>query len=1126
MTVPRISVVVPFYNNVDLLGECLASIAAQTITDLQVIMVDDGSTDGSSAAASAHAADDPRFTLVSVPNGGPGSARNHGVAAATGEFLAFVDADDVLPPDAYATMLGVLERSGSDFVSGAVRRLSAAGLGESGLHARAIKARRLGTHISRTPELFYDISVWNKLFRRSFWDASGLAFPEGMLWEDLVAMTRAHVLARAVDVITEPVYHWRDRDQGAPSITQSRTDISNFSDRITALEMIDDFLRERGTPAMLRQHQHKALINDLWLYIGDLCRTSADYRSEFIGLARRYLGQVNPKVTSDLPAEHKLAYYLIGQDKAAELAEYAGWLAAHPGRTPPMVRTFRGRRADLPFRRDRGLAIPDRVFRPLWRELDPYVRVDGISWRDDGLVITGCAYIPSVDIGRRRHTTKLVVLVPSGRRLPVLLPARSVRHPEATPRSGQDRYSYEWAGFRCEISPRWLRAGRRLRTADWDCFVVVRARAVVRPARLHTPGPAAEHPAARQIAPGLTFGARWAGRRLRLQLRRDGQSPPAGAPEPDAAPRSAVPAAPAPSAGPASSAGSSEPVGSAAPAGRAQPGEVPMVTEQTWSKDGRLVLHGSLSQASPGNLEIVLRRRGGLERHVIPADRQGDRFSAAIAVGALDVFGERLPLPDGRWDIMFRCPVDRLDPGADADPLAGADRDLTSDGLITARPARLGRKIYRCASAAAPAARPESASASMSSGTGLLLDVGSVLRFAERGRIRRRLLREVYYRIQRRLPCRDAILFISFKGKQCGDSPRGIADELRRRDDAREHIWAVRDWSVLAPDGASAVLIGTQEYYAALGRCSFVVANDHMPRPFRKRAGQRYVQTWHGTPLKRIGYDIGEPRFASGTRYFDYLARDVAQWDLLLSPNPFSTPIMRQAFRFTGEICESGYPRNDALLAGQAAGQLGGDQAAGTAGRAAEVRRRLGLPPGRRVAMYVPTWRDDQSDDSGQYRLDFRLDLDAARRRLGSGYVLLIRGHHLMASGLPAVTDPGFTLDVTGYPDIADLLLVTDVLITDYSSVMFDFAPTGRPMLFFTYDLEQYRDQVRGFYLDFDALAPGPLLATSDQVITALADLDAVAARYRAAHAAFTARFCPLDDGNASARACDRIFGD
>ena len=109
------------------------------------------------------------------------------------------------------------------------------------------------------------------------------------------------------------------------------------------------------------------------------------------------------------------------------------------------------------------------------------------------------------------------------------------------------------------------------------------------------------------------------------------------------------------------------------------------------------------------------------------------------------------------------------------------------------------------------------------------------------------------------------------------------------------------------------VLRGTQEYYEALARSRYLVANDDMQALFRKRDGQIYLQTWHGTPLKRIGFDISNPQFISGTAYFDHLASDVAQWDLLLSPNPFSTPIMRRAFRYDGEICEYGYPRNDLL---------------------------------------------------------------------------------------------------------------------------------------------------------------------------------------------------------------------
>src|SRR5579875_3460013 len=209
MAAPRISVVVPFYNNEAELGDCLGSIAAQTLTDLEVIMVDDGSTDGSTAIAQSFADADPRFRLTR--GGSPGRSRNRGVEQATGEFLAFVDGDDMLPSHAYERMLHTLEQSGSDFVSGGVERIGPAGITPSALHSQAVKGRRIGTHISRSPELFYDVSVWNKLFRKSFWDSAQMTIPEGMLWEDLQAMARAHVLARAVDVIPEPIYYWRER---------------------------------------------------------------------------------------------------------------------------------------------------------------------------------------------------------------------------------------------------------------------------------------------------------------------------------------------------------------------------------------------------------------------------------------------------------------------------------------------------------------------------------------------------------------------------------------------------------------------------------------------------------------------------------------------------------------------------------------------------------------------------------------------------------------------------------------------------------------------------------------------------------------------------------------------------
>jgi CDP-glycerol glycerophosphotransferase len=1185
---PRISVVVPFFNNGDVLEDALASIAGQTFTDLQVVMVDDGSTDDGPSVARAWQAADRRFTLVSATHGGPGRARNTGIGLARGEYLAFVDGDDVLPPHAYELLLHTLESSGSDFVSGAVQRISTAGLSVSALHARAVTGRRIGTHISKTPSLLYDISVWNKLFRRSFWDAHRLRYPEGMVWEDLQLMTRAHVLARAVDVIPEFVYYWRERGAGELSITQNRTDITNLADRVSALLAIDAFLRERASRRLLRQHQVKALVNDLWLYVRDLHRVSEEYLSGYFTLAGKYLRQVEPRVWRMIPADRKLAYYLTVKGLRRPLLEFVDWRLDQRGTAIPVIRRAGRLRADLPLREDRSLAIPGWVYRPHWHDLDPFVQVDGVTWQRGNLVITGIAYVPSIDVSRRRHTSKIIVLRPRHRfRPPVVSVAGSRPSPRATALSCQERYDYTWAGFRCEISSRWFRLAGRWLTGTWDAFILVRGHGVWRPARLDSPALGdAERPASLVPEPGLRVLPSWAGRHLHIGVVHTpgrlagchfagdaivlevGLDRPPRAPVPGSAQiilarhggicaqafpasvhvagagavaRASVPVEalagqraggaggsriaatagglPGSAAWPEAAAGLAwDLYVSAAGRGRlrvAFPDDLDearhrrgdreiaversrdgyavlterpprlIISSHAWTGEGSLLLAGSYAGVA-GEVDLILRRRASSEEFTVRCERSGETFTVRIDAAAMPTFGRILPLHDGHWELHARA--------GDGTPVS-VGYEHARLGEISHRKVAAGPKLYAFTTAGYDTP---------------VLSVEPRLRLAEQGNFNRRVLRKAVYPVQARRPLTDAVLFESWKGQQCADNPRGIAEELRRRGDDRDHVWVVNDYCAAVPHGDRMVLSGTEEYFEALARSKYVVSNDDMPAYFRKRAGQVYLQTWHGTPLKRIGFDVEHPQFVSGTAYFGHLADDVAKWDVLLSQNPFSTPILRRAFRFEGEIAETGYPRNDVLARDR--------------GLAGEIRRNLRVPAGKRVVMYAPTWRDNQYYASGRYRFDLRLNLGRARQALGADHVLLLRGHHQMAADVPAGTGDGFTIDVTSYPDIAELFLITDVLITDYSSVMFDFAATGRPMLFFAYDLALYRDTLRGFYVDFEAEAPGPLLSTSEEVLAAVRDVDGATAGYAQAYAAFAAKYCPLDDGKAAARVCDRLF--
>nr|WP_284290061.1 CDP-glycerol glycerophosphotransferase family protein [Angustibacter aerolatus] len=313
------------------------------------------------------------------------------------------------------------------------------------------------------------------------------------------------------------------------------------------------------------------------------------------------------------------------------------------------------------------------------------------------------------------------------------------------------------------------------------------------------------------------------------------------------------------------------------------------------------------------------------------------------------------------------------------------------------------------------------------------------------------------------------------------------------------------------PDDVRTVEVHSAEASAALGAADVVISNHHVEVPWPKRPDCLYLQTWHGTPLKHVHADIPHqsPRIARMVATFDL---DVALWDVLTSPSEQAGEWLARAFRFDGESLATGSPRNDVLVGPDA----GAVRAAARAG--------LGLEDHQTAVLYAPTWRDDQMDATGAFDFDLRLDLDAFRRRLGPDHVLLVRLHPFVSGRLRGRVpdDDPRVRDVSFVPQVSDLYLAADALVTDYSSVMFDFAVTGKPLVFYTYDFEHYRDDLRGFTFDPRPVAPGPMVRSSDEVLDALADLDAVRERWRAPYAAFRERFCSTEDGRAAERVADR----
>jgi CDP-glycerol glycerophosphotransferase len=473
-----------------------------------------------------------------------------------------------------------------------------------------------------------------------------------------------------------------------------------------------------------------------------------------------------------------------------------------------------------------------------------------------------------------------------------------------------------------------------------------------------------------------------------------------------------------------------------------------------------LTLSGSSVHRPPKTVQLAGPRLN------LPGDltTNGATWTARIPLLASRLGGPLLPPPSGRYRVRLNDDAGRI-----------LDTDISAP-----RPA--------------PGLRPAlfRYSAELSD-AGISIDISPPLGANEVGAANQARLATNYRRVRR--ATQNSIFFESYYGRNVSSNPRGIDRALAPLLPDVTRYWSIVDASVEVPDGGIALIEHSEAWWSARASSRVLIVNDWLRGRFRKRAGQTVVQTWHGTPLKQLALDRPGVRLraALATR------REKAHWDVMLAQNPFSADVFRSAYAFRGPIWQEGYPRNDVLRTGDASA----------------VRLRLGIPHQATVVLYAPTWRDDRPG-----KVD-HLDVAQFSQNLGPGFVTLIRGHsRTLQPGAEIVADG--VLDVTSYPDISELFLVADALITDYSSVMFDFSVTGKPLYFFTPDLEHYRDELRGFYFDLLASAPGPVVTDPEELVRLVkaADASDFAERY----AAWQERFNPKDDGAAGERVVRRLI--
>jgi len=356
------------------------------------------------------------------------------------------------------------------------------------------------------------------------------------------------------------------------------------------------------------------------------------------------------------------------------------------------------------------------------------------------------------------------------------------------------------------------------------------------------------------------------------------------------------------------------------------------------------------------------------------------------------------------------------------------------------------------------------------------------------------------------------LMFESFQGKQYSCNPKAIYEYMLVHHPNYKMYWCIDKDYAENFDEKDLKLVRRYSFkwLLILGFSKYWIINSRMPTKIPKPRHTTYIQTWHGTPLKKLVFDMEEVHMPNTTTevYKANFYQESRNWDYLVSPNSYSSEIFKRAFCFKKKILEYGYPRNDILYNRNNKIYI------------EQLKRKLDIPLNRKVILYAPTWRDNQFYKTGQYKFELPLDLSDLQQKYGEEYIVLLRMHYLVMEHFDLSSYEGFAYDFSQKVDINELYLVSDLLITDYSSAFFDYVNLRRPMIFYTYDIEEYRDTLRGFYFDIEKEAPGPIVKSMQELNDALEEFKAHG-KYLASEENYQKvynNYCHLEDGNSTER--------
>lgn len=1093
LSAPKLSIIVPGYNVEQYISDCLDSIVDQTFTDYEVILVDDGSPDKTGDIMDEYASKYEKFRVVHTLNGGLSVARNRGLAISTGEYIAFVDSDDILLPDSYELLVSSLDKNGADIAIGGVERFDSKRKVRSFLHKNAIHDTILGTSIKEHPELVYDTTVWNKVYKKSLIMVNNLLFPEGVFYEDIAFTLEAHLLAKKVNIIDSIVYKWRWREGDNRSLTQRRNDTLLYGHRLLALNKALDIIKRYAAYELIPVFMKKVFELDIPLFIPEPKDADLDYLIEFQKITYRFMQELGTEYL-DLVSPNKqvpLRALLNGDIEAmSDYEAYYKW-----------GQEIRLQKGNLIFTNDylRDKKWADQI--SLQRSVPLMSKIGSVQKKGNyHYFIEGVAYANySQKIKRKADNYRVELIKVDG------LDQDIIKLPFSQKKSALVKDAYRrktTAGLEIELD--FTKSLTNISEGIWKVQVTDSLFDLKSTGFLANPKKGAIVPDSfiyKDFLVDFHYNYNWEltiivtkikNKIEKIAVKNDrvklvGQFTKVISAI-ELVSQSGLDKLRINENISCNSSTAEITIGSDIPEGEYQ---IDLLDENSYPIDfvldeelvandldsnfDRLNIYGTTLNC----LQCDVSR---FQTQVVEysMDKKVLQLNLAVHPNLVNVDYKLRMISKNKQNkyvfkgttiddnkIQFSIDLvnslgESLAPGTYSLFLDILDGECHSFPIIS--PIK-NRKVVK------QIQEKFEFKIDFTRLGGMQLFITENWNWVDNTPMKRSIGYSILYPLMRLLPIKkNLVVYDSFWASKYNDNPKSMYQYLYQNHPELEHVWLLKNTNIIIDGPARKVRKNSLKYWYYLARGKYFIENTNMPNQFSKRNKQVEVQTFHGTFMKTMGFDEPVFKYGSKKKQENFEMRN-KRWDLAISPSPYMTKKVRDAFDYKNEVVESGYPRNDQLYTQN------------TEKRITEIKDSLGIPLNKKVALYAPTYRNKEG-------FDFNIDLQKMKEKLNDKYVLLVRLHYFVANRINIENYSSFAIDVSNYDEINDLYLISDVLITDYSSVMFDFGHLKKPMIFFAYDYEDYINDVRGVYLDYKETVPGPIVRTSSELTNSLMNIE------------------------------------